>query len=309
MARRHGSNSTPTPPRPQQDTPSCPSSAWQQSRTSFSCSHTAQPTSSPSCWEESVRSPVSSPSHDTKYTADFSRRNLRLLRPRMVPQRRQNCNRPLGPPGDAHPLRTALRRSKHLHGPRTDHLRLRRRAPLQHPTKWLTTIFVLNDVVCFLTQLAGAGVQITGDPHVMAIGKKAVLAGLIFALVVFGVFVWVAAAFHRRLDAEPTAVVRECPRLRWKKYMWVIYVSCGMLMVRNLVRTVQFGSRKGSALNTEEAFIYVFDAALMAGSILVLIVWHPGRLVRRAQKATKASQMCVQMEDAPDIPLTGYREG
>lgn len=176
-------------------------------------------------------------------------------------------------------------------------------------TKWLTTIFVLNDVVCFLTQLAGAGVQITGDPHVMAIGKKAVLAGLIFALVVFGVFVWVAAAFHRRLDAEPTAVVRECPRLRWKKYMWVIYVSCGMLMVRNLVRTVQFGSRKGSALNTEEAFIYVFDAALMAGSILVLIVWHPGRLVRRAQKVTKASQMCVQMEDAPDIPLTGYREG
>ncbi|EAW17804.1 RTA1 domain-containing protein [Aspergillus fischeri NRRL 181] len=175
-------------------------------------------------------------------------------------------------------------------------------------TKWLTPIFVLNDVICFLTQLAGAGVQVTGDPHVMAIGKKAVLVGLVFALVVFGVFVWVAAAFHRRLDAEPTAVVRECPRLGWKRYMWAIYVSCGMLMVRNLVRTVQFGSRKGSALNTEEAFIYVFDAALMAGSILVLVVWHPGRLVRRAQKATKASQMCVQMEDAPDIPLTGYRE-
>ncbi|KAF4210721.1 hypothetical protein CNMCM8980_005027 [Aspergillus fumigatiaffinis] len=175
-------------------------------------------------------------------------------------------------------------------------------------TKWLTTIFVLNDIICFLTQLAGAGVQITGDPHVMAIGKKAVLAGLIFALVVFGVFVWVAAVFHRRLDAEPTAVVRECPRLGWKKYMWAIYISCGMLMVRNLVRTIQFGSPKGSALNTEEAFIYVFDAALMAGSVLVLVVWHPGRLVRRAQKATKASQMCVQMEDAPDIPLTGYRE-
>ncbi|KAF4177570.1 hypothetical protein CNMCM8927_009393 [Aspergillus lentulus] len=175
-------------------------------------------------------------------------------------------------------------------------------------TKWLTTIFVLNDVICFLTQLAGAGVQITGDPHVMAIGKKAVLAGLIFALVVFGVFVWVAAVFHRKLDAEPTAVVRECPRLGWKKYMWAIYISCGMLMVRNLVRTIQFGSPKGSPLSTEEAYIYVFDAALMLGSIGVLVVWHPGRLVRRAQKATKASQMCVQMEDAPDIPLTGYRE-
>ncbi|GFF25840.1 protein RTA1 [Aspergillus udagawae] len=175
-------------------------------------------------------------------------------------------------------------------------------------TKWLTTIFVLNDVICFLTQIAGAGVQVTGDEHIMAIGKKAVLAGLIFALVVFGLFVWVAAVFHRRLDAEPTAVVMECPRLGWKKYMWAIYISCGMLMVRNLVRTIQFGSEKGSALNTEEVYIYVFDAALMACSIGLLIVWHPGRLVRKAQKANKASQLCGQMEDAADIPLTGYRE-
>ncbi|GFF80529.1 protein RTA1 [Aspergillus udagawae] len=175
-------------------------------------------------------------------------------------------------------------------------------------TKWLTTIFVLNDVICFLTQIAGAGVQVTGDAHIMAIGKKAVLAGLIFALVVFGLFVWVAAVFHRRLDAEPTAVVMECPRLGWKKYMWTIYISCGMLMVRNLVRTIQFGSEKGSALNTEEVYIYVFDAALMACSIGLLIVWHPGRLVRRAQKANKASQLCGQMEDAANIPLTGYRE-
>jgi hypothetical protein len=174
-------------------------------------------------------------------------------------------------------------------------------------TKWLTTIFVLNDVICFLTQIAGAGVQVTGDAHIMAIGKKAVLAGLIFALVVFGLFVWVAAVFHRRLDAEPTAVVMECPRLGWKKYMWAIYISCGMLMVRNLVRTIQFGSEKGSALNTEEVYIYVFDAALMACSIGLLIVLHPGRLVRRAQKANKASQLCGQMEDAADIPLTGYR--
>ncbi|KAF7125540.1 hypothetical protein CNMCM5793_001779 [Aspergillus hiratsukae] len=174
--------------------------------------------------------------------------------------------------------------------------------------KRLTPIFVLNDVFCFLTQLAGAGVQITGDPQVMAIGKKVVLVGLVFALVVFGLFVWVAGVFHKRLDAEPTVVVRESPRLGWKRYMWAIYISCGMLMVRNLVRTIQFGSRKGSALNTEEAYIYVFDAALMACSIGVLIVWHPGRLVRMAQKASKASQLCGQMENSGDVPLVGYRE-
>ncbi|RHZ55490.1 hypothetical protein CDV55_105482 [Aspergillus turcosus] len=175
-------------------------------------------------------------------------------------------------------------------------------------TKWLTPLFVLNDVICFLTQIAGAGVQVTGDADVMAIGRKAVLAGLGFALVVFGLFVWVAGVFHARLDAEPTVVVRGRPRLGWKRYMWAIYSSCGMLMVRNLVRTVQFGSGKGSALNTEEAYIYVFDAGLMACSIGVLIVWHPGRLVLRALKARKASELCGQMENPADIPLAGYRE-
>lgn len=90
--------------------------------------------------------------------------------------------------------------------------------------------------------------------------------------------------------------------------MWAIYISCGMLMVRNLARTIQFGSGEGSALNTEEAYTYVFDAALMASSIGVLIVWHPGRLVLRALKARKASELCGQMENSGDIPLAGYRE-
>lgn len=51
--------------------------------------------------------------------------------------------------------------------------------------KWLTPIFVTNDIICFLTQIAGAGVQVTGDARVMSIGKKATLGGLIFSLVVF----------------------------------------------------------------------------------------------------------------------------
>ncbi|KNG91179.1 RTA1 domain protein [Aspergillus nomiae NRRL 13137] len=73
-------------------------------------------------------------------------------------------------------------------------------------TKRITVLFVLNDIICFLTQLGGAGVQITGDAQVMDIGRKVVLVGLVFALVVFLVFVWIAWVFHRRLAAEPTTV-------------------------------------------------------------------------------------------------------
>ncbi|RJE25028.1 RTA1 domain protein [Aspergillus sclerotialis] len=166
-------------------------------------------------------------------------------------------------------------------------------------TKWLTAIFVINDVICFLTQIVGAGVQVTGDRKLMSIGMKAVLGGLIFALVVFCLFVLVAVVFHRRLARNPTAVLHRNPELAWRRYMWAIYVSCLTMMVRNLVRTIEFGASKESAVNTQEAYIYVFDAAMMAISMAVFVVWHPGRLIRRVRKEDKYTSMA-------DVPLTRY---
>lgn len=166
-------------------------------------------------------------------------------------------------------------------------------------TKWLTAIFVINDVICFLTQIVGAGVQVTGDQQLMSIGMKAVLGGLIFILIVFCLFVLVAVVFHRRLARNPTPVVRRNPELAWRRYMWAIYISCLTMIVRNLVRTIEFGASKGSAVNTQEAYIYVFDAAMMAISMAVVVVWHPGRLIRRLRKEDKYTPMA-------DVPLTRY---
>ncbi|OJZ84804.1 RTA1 domain protein, partial [Aspergillus piperis CBS 112811] len=168
--------------------------------------------------------------------------------------------------------------------------------------KWLTKIFVLNDVICFLTQIGGAGVQVTGDEHLMKTGIKAVLAGLIFSLVIFLLFVWVAIVFHLRLSREPTWVVNENPWLMggWKRYMWALYVACGALMLRNLVRTVQFGANETSPLNTQEVYIYVFDAALMFVSMAVLVVYHPGTMIKKARRTKEAAEYCQPMTDIGD---------
>ncbi|PYH31669.1 RTA1 domain-containing protein [Aspergillus neoniger CBS 115656] len=168
--------------------------------------------------------------------------------------------------------------------------------------KWLTKIFVLNDVICFLTQIGGAGVQVTGDEHLMKTGIKAVLAGLIFSLVIFLLFVWVAIVFHLRLSREPTWVVNENPWLMggWKRYMWALYVACGALMLRNLVRTVQFGANETSPLNTQEVYIYVFDAALMFVSMAVLAVYHPGTMIKKARRTKEAAEYCQPMTDIGD---------
>ncbi|KAJ5704979.1 hypothetical protein N7536_000668 [Penicillium majusculum] len=165
--------------------------------------------------------------------------------------------------------------------------------------KWLTFVFVMNDVLCFCTQLGGAGVQVTGDEKVMSIGKKVVLAGLIFSLVVFAFFILIAAKFHRRLLQLPTAFLNQNPDLPWQRYMWAIYISCFALMVRNLVRTIQFGAGQKTDVNTKEVYIYVFDAFLMFFTMLVLIIYHPGRLIKKAHRLTKIGTV----DGHPDVPL------
>ncbi|PYI08364.1 putative RTA1 domain protein [Aspergillus sclerotiicarbonarius CBS 121057] len=174
------------------------------------------------------------------------------------------------------------------------------------PTKRLTWVFVLNDIICFCTQLGGAGVQVTGDAHVMDIGKKVVLAGLIFSLVVFCFFIWIAVKFHQRLGREPSSFVIQNPSLAWNRYMWVLYVACAALMIRNLVRTIQFGSPRTSVLNTSEAIIYIFDAFMMFVVFAVFIVYHPGRLIKKARRRADAEQFCGPLTSESAVSLGRY---
>ncbi|KAL4966189.1 RTA1 domain-containing protein [Aspergillus stella-maris] len=152
--------------------------------------------------------------------------------------------------------------------------------------KRMTTLFVLNDIICLLTQLAGAGVQVTGDANIISIGNKVVIAGLVFTLVVFVGFVFLAIKFHRRLSAQPTGVSMSSePSVRnWKRYMFVLYGICGCMVLRNLVRTIEFAAPKGAAIRESEVYIYVFDGALMGVAMWVWVFWHPGRLVKRARR-------------------------
>lgn len=170
--------------------------------------------------------------------------------------------------------------------------------------KSITVIFVLNDVLTFCTQLGGAGVQVTGDENIMAIGKKIVLAGLIFSLAVFCFFIWIAASLHRRLLRTPTNILA-MNNLNWQRYMLAIYAACFALMLRNLVRTIQFGASKDSVLNQKEVYIYVFDGFLMFFSMVVLGVYHPGLLIKKARRLAKVANFHEPLR-TPDIQLTQY---
>jgi len=65
---------------------------------------------------------------------------------------------------------------------------------------FLAKRFVLVDVICFISQMAGAGVQVSTSTSLQKIGAKIVLGGLNFQVLTFAFFVDVAWRFHVRLN-------------------------------------------------------------------------------------------------------------
>lgn len=145
----------------------------------------------------------------------------------------------------------------------------------------LTKLYVLLDILIFCSQLGGAGVQITGDANIMAIGMKAIMGGLIFQCIALAFYIALAACVHLRLNREPTGLSHT---LEWRKYMWAIYLSGAAILVRSLVRVVEYGEGAYGAVSTHEAFLYVFDAFLIWFLMVCVLVVHPGQLIKTAMR-------------------------
>ncbi|KAF0327599.1 hypothetical protein K4K61_008112 [Colletotrichum sp. SAR11_59] len=149
----------------------------------------------------------------------------------------------------------------------------------------LTKIFVVGDVLSFLVQVMGAG--LLAQAKSMNTGKTIILLGLAVQLIFFGLFVVVAAVFHRRLlDRVPPAVLHEEANSGWQRHtrgwrgvMSVLYVASGLIFVRSLFRLVEYVEGNDGVLLSTEVYLYIFDALLMLGVVAVSAVFHPAKYV------------------------------
>jgi hypothetical protein len=146
-----------------------------------------------------------------------------------------------------------------------------------------SVIYILIDVLAFGSQIAGIGLQATGDDKIMKIGADVILAGLIFQLVALVAFVFMTVKLHKQFKRQQTAISSD-PTVRWEKYVWGIYIAVTLLFVRNLVRAVQFGQGANGMVSSSEAFIYLFDAVMMWLVLLVVLFLHPGKLSRAVRQ-------------------------
>ncbi|CZR67152.1 related to RTM1 protein [Phialocephala subalpina] len=159
---------------------------------------------------------------------------------------------------------------------------------------WLTKIFVLGDIVSFLAQAGGAGLQAGGKTDQIKNGERIVKIGLLIQIVFFGLFILTSIIFHQRLSRH-LWLRQSTAKIPWKKHIFALYISSALIFVRSIFRLAEYSQGSDGNIIQHEWYQYVFDAALMVGVMVLFVVMHPGEIKRLIMEKEADDRLVVNM--------------
>ncbi|KNG49980.1 c6 zinc finger domain protein [Stemphylium lycopersici] len=192
--------------------------------------------------------------------------------------------------------------------------------------KWLTKIFVAGDVLSFLMQGSGGGIQAGGTVDSMHLGEQIIIGGLFVQLIFFGLFIVVSAVFHYRLVRDlplkkrygPSLLLKsrrnrqstisatsvlsrnELYELPWKRHLFTLYVASTLILIRSIFRVVEYIQGNAGYLLSNEVFLYVFDATLMLFVMLAFNWIHPSQVTETYQKRLRGGSHLELQQSGDD---------
>ncbi len=170
------------------------------------------------------------------------------------------------------------------------------------PVKWMTKIFVVGDVLSFLLQAGGGGIQAAGTLQMFELGEKIIIVGLFTQIFMFGFFLVTTVVFHARFR-QFSGSDRQQTLVRWKRHLTVLYVASAIIMVRSIFRVVEYLQGNSGYLISHEVFLYVFDAVLMALVMAIFFVFYVDDLeTSKAGKHGSAVEM-LSSRDSGDARM------
>lgn len=106
-------------------------------------------------------------------------------------------------------------------------------------------------------------------------GEIIVVVGLFIQIVFFGLFVVTSAIFHSRLIKDPTARSHSTP---WRRHIIALYGASTLILIRSVFRAIEYIQGNTGYLLTNEVFLYIFDALLMATVVAIFNLVHPSEI-------------------------------
>jgi len=120
--------------------------------------------------------------------------------------------------------------------------------------------------------------QSSHDTTTYNLGSKVVLIGLIIQVISFGIFVAVAVVFHMRMNKNPKGLPINND-LPWRKHIMVLYTASTLIMIRSIVRVVEYAQGFTGYILSHEVYLYVFDGTLMFVALVIFNWIHPSELI------------------------------
>ncbi|KAJ5713851.1 RTA1-domain-containing protein [Penicillium malachiteum] len=142
--------------------------------------------------------------------------------------------------------------------------------------KWLTKIFVFGDVLSFLMQASGAGLMVASS-NSPSTGEHVIIGGLFVQIIFFGFFTLSAVIFQKRINRYPTGRSTEL-RSVWHRHLFALYSASILILIRSVVRVVEYIQGYDGFLMKHEVFIYMFDAFMMFLVMAFLQYIHPSEI-------------------------------
>ncbi|KAL4922611.1 RTA1 like protein-domain-containing protein [Aspergillus aurantiobrunneus] len=144
------------------------------------------------------------------------------------------------------------------------------------PLRFLTKLFVAGDVLSFLMQASGAGIMVR-DENSAQTGENIIVGGLFVQIVFFAFFVITAVTFEIRMARQRVVVSPELQSI-WRRHMMALCFTSVLILIRSVIRVVEYLMGYDSYLMRQEVFIYVFDALLMFIVLFTLNWIHPSEI-------------------------------
>ena len=137
----------------------------------------------------------------------------------------------------------------------------------------VTKIFVIGDVLAFLTQASGGGMMAMASMSDM--GQVITIVGLFIQLFFFGGFITISIIFGRRVQRLKAPL----SHLPYGNLLYVLLGVSALIIFRCLYRIVEFCQGNDGYLITHEAFLYVFDTIPMFVVQVIFHFYHPGKIL------------------------------
>ncbi|EHK19379.1 uncharacterized protein TRIVIDRAFT_24959, partial [Trichoderma virens Gv29-8] len=146
--------------------------------------------------------------------------------------------------------------------------------------RWMTKIYILIDLVCLLSQLAGTVMPASGDTRVIELSRKVIFGGLLVQLAALLLFCYMTWYTSREISCAEAKIFAADAGVHWKNHFRTILLAASLVLIRSLVRAIEYGQGEDGFIISHELFIYLFDAAPMWFIMFAFLLVHPSRLLR-----------------------------